>query len=106
MAGNETLLFEQFQQFQQQTRPTPRLPRLRLADRHRRPRSQLLRGETMTAPAWPPGLRPPDNVTHSWRCSRPLLEDRYLADPKTGEPRVEKRCPSCGGVERPPRSTP
>jgi hypothetical protein len=56
----------------------------------------------MTAPAWPPGLTPADRIPHSWRCSRPPAEDYLVTDPKTGESRVIKRCPSCGAVERGP----
>jgi hypothetical protein len=59
----------------------------------------------VTAAPWPPSLPAPDTAPHSWRCSRPPVEDRYVVDPKTGESRVERRCPSCGGIERKPRPT-
>jgi hypothetical protein len=49
-------------------------------------------------------MTPDVTVTHGWACSRPPLEDRYVHDPKTGEPRVERRCPSCGAVEQPAQS--
>jgi hypothetical protein len=55
---------------------------------------------TDTADRWPPGLPEPDRITHRWRCTRPPAEDRYVHDPKTGEPRIARRCPSCGAVEK------
>jgi hypothetical protein len=48
----------------------------------------------MTAAPWPPGLRPPDNVPHSWRCSRPPSEDYPITD-QDGRQQIVKRCPGC-----------
>jgi hypothetical protein len=59
------------------------------------------RSRPVIAPAWPPGLPEPDPIRHKWQCSRPAPEDHYRIDPKTGQPTVVKRCPSCGGIEKP-----
>jgi hypothetical protein len=48
----------------------------------------------MTTPAWPPGLRPPDIVPHSWRCSRPPSEDLPITD-QDRRPQIVKRRPGC-----------
>jgi hypothetical protein len=48
----------------------------------------------MIAPAWPPGPRPPDNVAHSSRCSRPPSEDQLVTD-QDGRQQIVKRCPGC-----------
>jgi hypothetical protein len=48
----------------------------------------------MTAAPWPPVLRPPDSVPHSWRCSRPSSEDHPITD-QDARPQIVKRCPGC-----------
>jgi hypothetical protein len=54
-----------------------------------------------TAP-WPPGLKP-DPIRHAWNCSRPPSQDHYRGvDVGTGRAIIEKRCPSCGAVEKAP----
>jgi len=45
------------------------------------------------------GDRPPDRARHTWRCTRPPLEDFYTFDRKTGESVIRRRCPSCGAYE-------
>jgi hypothetical protein len=57
-----------------------------------------------TAAPWPPNMPEPDPVPHSWRCTRPPLED-HIVTGKDGRQQVIRRCPSCGGRERPARST-
>jgi hypothetical protein len=47
-----------------------------------------------TAAPWPPGLADPDPIRHAWNYSRPAAEDHYRIDPRTGQPVVERRCPS------------
>ena len=52
-----------------------------------------------------PGLPKPDPIRHAWNCSRPPAQDHYRVDKATGQPVVTKRCPNCGGTEK-PRPTP
>jgi hypothetical protein len=40
-------------------------------------------------------------VAHAWNCNRPPLQDYYRTDPATGPATVQRRCPSCGAIEKP-----
>ena len=57
----------------------------------------------MTEPNWP--TRPADRIVHKWSCIRPPAEDYYRTDPRTGQPVIVKRRPSCGAVQAERRST-